>query len=660
MQARSQSGQTTDEKATPSKPFTYIIDEFADIKVMRYRFEAWQNLSLNQKHLIYHLSCAALWGRDIIWQQHCELNLIVRKALEKALTSYQGSRTTADWKEFETYCKRVFFSNGIHHHYAEEKFFPLCSREYFISVVASSFGKDKPHTYSEQIAEYVYNPEIAPIRRQSDKSKDLVASSSVAFYKGVSRSEVEQFYQKADQGDSLRPISTGLNTIVVKTEKGIEEKVCRKGGVYGRWIEKIIEHLQAALPYCENEQQKRHTELLISYYTTGDLKTWDDYNIAWVKENEAAVDYISGFIETYLDPLGQKASWEALVDVKDYQATKRCELLSQNAQWFEDNSPINPIYKKEKVVGISAKVIDAVCLAGDNFPTPPIGINLPNSDWIRKEYGSKSVNIANLAHAYEQAAMESPKSVLDEFALTDEEKQRAKLYATLSNDLHTDMHECLGHGSGKLLEQTDQNALKEYSSTLEEARADLFALYYMYDDKMIELGLVSDKQVAMEAYDSYIRNGLLSQLTRIQLGKDLTESHMQARKLISSYALEKSDCIERVYQNNKTYFAIKDYEKLQKVFGNLLAIIQDIKSTGNYAKGKELVETYGVKIDPLLHKQVLERYQKLNLKPYGGFVNVDIVPMRNSAGEVIDYSLEYPESFLEQMLRYGREYSFDE
>lgn len=651
--------QATKEKDETSKEFKYIIDEFADIKVMRYRFDAWNFLSLKQKHLIYHLSETALWGRDIIWQQNCKYNLPIRKVLEDVLMNYSGDRTNKQWQEFEVYCKRVFFSNGIHHHYGEEKFFPLCSKEYFIELLEQSIKNSEKAKHIEEIADWVFNPCIAPKRKETDKSKDIVAESAVGFYSGVSRKEVEEYYSEFVQSDKERPLSVGINSVMVKSENGLEEKVCKSGGVYGRTIDKIVENLRKALPYCENEKQKRHTELLISYYTTGDLKTWDDYNIEWVEENEAEVDYISGFIETYLDPLGRKASWEALVDVRDGEATKRCELLSRNAQWFEDNCPINPLYKKTEVKGISAKVVDALCLAGDNFPTPPIGINLPNSDWIRKEHGSKSVNIANLAHAYENAAMEKPQSVLAEFAYTEEEKLRAKEYSTLSNDLHTDMHECLGHGSGKLLPQTDQNALREYSSTLEEARADLFALYFMFDDKMIELGLIPNFEVAKEAYDSYIRNGLLTQLTRIEEGKDLTEAHMQARKLIAEYAYENSEAVARKTENGKTYFSITDYKALRKVFGELLAIIQNIKSTGNYAKGKDLVEKYGVKIDKELHKEVIERYRKLDLRAYGGFVNLEMEAIRNGKGEITDYKLQYPESFLSQMLHYGKTYSFD-
>ncbi len=637
--------------------FRYTIDEFADAKVMRYRFEGWEDLSLNQKHLIYHLGQASLWGRDIVWQQNCPLNLKIRKALETALTNYQADKTKPEWMEFETYCKRVFFSNGIHHHYGEEKFFPLCGRDFFFEVIKTTCQRDEAAEYANQITEWVYNPNIAPKRRESDKDKDLVLSSAVGFYEGVSRQEVEEFYNQFTHPDPQRPLSIGLNSRLVKTENGIEERVCKIGGEFSQILEKIVENLRKALPYCENEKQRHYTELLIAYYESGDLQLWDDYNVAWVGENEAVVDYINGFVETYLDPLGRKASWEGVVEVKDTEATKRCEILSRNAQWFEDNSPINPLYKKEEVKGISAKVVNALALSGDNFPTPPIGINLPNSDWIRKEYGSKSVNIANLAHAYEKAAMERPQSVLEEFAYSKQEKERAKLHSTLANDLHTDMHECLGHGSGKLLPSTEQNALREYSSALEEARADLFALYYLYDQRLVELGLMPDMEVGKEAYDSYIRNGLLSQLTRIEQGKDITESHMQARKLIATYAFENSQSIEKIQREGKTYFRVTNYEALRKVFGTLLAEIQDIKSRGDYAKGKLLVETYGIKTDKNLHQEVLERYKTLNLKPYGGFVNINILPVKNSEGETIDYKLEYEDSFLTQMLRYGREYS---
>ncbi len=641
------------------KEFTYTLDEFADIRVMRYRFEAWDELSTNQKHFVYHLSQAALWGRDIIWLQNCPLNLPIRKALEAALQNWQGDRASGEWREFETYSKRVFFSNGIHHHYGEDKFFPLCGRDFFKGVILSSCGKSDAESYVEKITDWVYNPAIAPKRRESDKTKDLVAASAVGFYENVSRKEVEDFYALSPQQDKERPLSVGINSRLVKTEKGIEERVCRVGGEYSRYIEKIVSHLRAALPYSENEKQKRATELLIDYYTTGDLKTWDDYNVAWVGENEATVDYISGFIETYLDPLGRKASWEALVEVKDAVATQRCRTLAENASWFEEHSPIEERFKKSDVRGISANVVDAVCLAGDNFPSPPIGINLPNSDWIRKQFGSKSVNIANLSHAYEYAAMEKPQSVLAEFAYSKEEKSRARLHSTLANDLHTDIHACLVHGSGKLLAETGQNALREYSSCLEEARADLFALYFLLDEKLIELGLVEDLEVGREAYDSYIRVGLLSQLARVELGKSLTESHTQARQLIARYALENGDCIERKSVGGKTYFTITDYGKLKECFGELLREIQRIKSTGDYVDGKALVETYGIEIDFELHKEVLERYRALRLKPYGGFVNIEIREVKDERGETADYKLEYPDSFLAQMLQYGREYSFD-
>ncbi|HIW88195.1 MAG TPA: dipeptidyl peptidase 3 [Candidatus Onthomorpha intestinigallinarum] len=642
--------------------FIYTIDRFADCKVMKYKVDNWNSLSLRQKHYLYHLSEACKWGRDIIWEQNCELNLPIRKIVENILENHR-EQSGEQWQQFVVYAKRLFFSNGIHHHYSHDKFYPECDKEYFIKLMLEADCSKYPlenmslEDYCRKMAGIIYNSDIAPKRKETDKGKDPIEGSAVNFYKGLNRQEAEDFYAAMKPSDPMRPPATGLNSKLVKQNGQIKELTYRMGGLYGEAIEKIVENLRKAMAFAENEQQQKYTEVLIEYYTSGDLELWDKYNILWLEDDNSQCDYINAFVETYNDPLGMKATWEGLVDFKDFDASRRCEVLSQNAQWFEDHSPIEDRFKKENVVGISAKVIEAVCLAGDNYPVPPIGINLPNSDWIRKEYGSKSVNIANLSHAYKAAALECEKSVLEEFAFSMEEKERNRTYGILADDLHTDMHECLGHGSGQLLEGTDSNALKEFSSCLEEARADLFALYYLLDSKMIELKLADSPEVGMTACDSYIMNGLLSQYARIEEGKPLRKAHMQARKLISAYCFENGFGIEKVEREGKTYFHITDYENLRKGFGELLGMIQRIKSLGEYDKAKELVERYAIDIDPILHREVIKRYGALDLKPYGGFVNVDIQPVFDDEGRIIDFKTVYPESYLSQMLHYGRDYA---
>ncbi len=653
-------------QTSKSKDFKYIIDEFADCKVMKYQLPDWDSLTLNQKQYLYYLSKAALWGRDIYFDQNYKNNLLIRKTLETILTSCKMDKQDNQWKQFETYCKRVFFSNGIHHHYGEKKFFPECTKTYFKQLMFSSdisslIKNDKCSTeeFVDFIISEIFDTNIAPIRRYSNSDKDIVQSSSVNFYENLNRQEVEEYYSKFEV-DSLRPVSLGINSKLIKKDNKIEEVKWTANSMYGKYIQKIVYYLEKAKKFAENDLQKQYTNKLIEFYTTGNLHTWDEYNILWAKDNESVCDYVNGFIETYSDPLGMKATWEAIVDYKDIEATKRTKIICDNAQWFEDHSPIKPQYRKKKVTGLSAKVINAAMLAGDCYPTPPIGINLPNADWIRKEYGSKSVTIANLSDAYFFASMESPKSALKEFAFNEQEIEREKLYGQLADNLHTDMHECLGHGSGQLLDTTNPNALAEYSSTLEEARADLFALYYLLDDKMIELGLVTSLETGKAQYDSYIRNGLLVQLARIPLGDKITEAHMQNRKLVCEYALQEGEgCIKKVIKDSKTYFVIQDYEKLRKVFARLLYIIQDIKSTGDYNRGKLLVEKYGVDIDLQLHKEVLQRYNSLNIKPYGGFVNPKMELVKDKDAKVIDVRFSYPNSFLQQELDYGKEYSFD-
>ena len=634
--------------------FHYLIDEFADLKIMRYKVPGWEELSLGQKEYIYHLSEAAKYGRDIIWDQNCKWNLPVRHTLENILENYKGDRNCAEFAQFETYAKRVFFSNGIHHHYSEDKFFPECPREYFASLMAA-VGEE-----NADLLEIIYNPDLLSQRKSTNASGDIVAESAVNFYEGVTRAEVEKFYADMVDPADKTPISYGLNSRLVKGPDGIiREEVYKVGGLYGPAIEKICEQLEMAAAVAENDAQKQYIASLVEYYRTGDLRLWDKYNIEWLSDTLGTVDFVNGFVEDYNDPLGRKATWEALVNFKDMEASRRTEIISANAQWFEDNSPVDQRFKKKEVKGVSAKVINAATLAGDCYPATPIGINLPNADWIRREHGSKSVTIANITAAYSKAAEESPRSMLSEFAWSEEEIALQKKYGSLTDDLHTDLHECLGHGSGQLLPGTSPNALGEFSSTLEETRADLFGLYYIADPKLVELGILPDMEAYKAQYASYIRNGIFTQFTRVELGRPNTEAHMQNRKLIADWCYEKGlkdNVIEKKVRDGKTYFVVNDYEALRGLFGELLAEIQRIKSEGDYKAGKALVEKYAVNIDPELHKEVKERYAALSLKPYGGFVNPTIVPV-TKGGKVVDYRIDYTQGYMEQMLEYGHKYA---
>lgn len=634
--------------------FHYLIDEFADLKIMRYKVPGWEELSLGQKEYIYHLSEAAKYGRDIIWDQNCKWNLPVRHTLENILENYKGDRNCAEFAQFETYAKRVFFSNGIHHHYSEDKFFPECPREYFASLMVA-VGEE-----NAELLEIIYNPDLLSQRKSTNASGDIVAESAVNFYEGVTRAEVEKFYADMVDPADKTPISYGLNSRLVKGPDGIiREEVYKVGGLYGPAIEKICEQLEMAAAVAENDAQKQYIASLVEYYRTGDLRLWDKYNIEWLSDTLGTVDFVNGFVEDYNDPLGRKATWEALVNFKDMEASRRTEIISANAQWFEDNSPVDQRFKKKEVKGVSAKVINAATLAGDCYPATPIGINLPNADWIRREHGSKSVTIANITAAYSKAAEESPRSMLSEFAWSEEEIALQKKYGSLTDDLHTDLHECLGHGSGQLLPGTSPNALGEFSSTLEETRADLFGLYYIADPKLVELGILPDMEAYKAQYASYIRNGIFTQFTRVELGRPNTEAHMQNRKLIADWCYEKGlkdNVIEKKVRDGKTYFVVNDYEALRGLFGELLAEIQRIKSEGDYKAGKALVEKYAVNIDPELHKEVRERYAALNLKPYGGFVNPTIVPVKKG-GKVVDYRIDYTQGYMEQMLEYGHKYA---
>ena len=656
--------------------FKYLVDQFADIRIMRYQILGWENLTLRQKEYLFCLGEAAKCGRDILFDQNYKHNLMIRKTLETILNTYQGDRECEDFQRFAVYAKRVFFSNGIHHHYAEDKFFPEIAEAYFTELVKKSDVTQLPINKGVSVDDFlaflipvIFDPTISPVRRSSDD--DIIRHSSVNFYEGdLTKDEVEAFYAAQHVEGDEWPVSYGLNSRLVKENGRIFEKVYKADGLYGVAIKAIIGWLEKANAVAENDAQRHYTQLLIEYYRSGDLKTWDEYNIAWVQDNASHIDFVNGFIEDYGDPMGMKATWESVVDFKDLEATKRSNTISENAQWFEDHSPVDPRFKKEECRGVSAKSIIVTTLGGDCFPSPPIGINLPNADWIRKDYGSKSVTITNLMEAYDRAADENPKSGLKEFAFSEEEVELCKKYGPDASVVHTNLHECLGHGSGKLLPTTSPNALKEFSSTLEEARADLFGLYYIADSKMVELGIMPDAEAYKAEYCGFIRNGLMTQLARVELGKDVTESHMQNRKLIAEWCLEhgkvetlratsvqRKDVIEKVIRDGKTYFVINDFEALRRLFGELLAEVQRIKSEGDYAAGKALVERYAVKVDIELHKEVKERYNALGLKPYGGFINPEIVP-KFEHGHVVDYQLEYPMDFLAQHLKYGREYSF--
>ena len=636
------------------KEFKYLVDEFADLKIMKYHVPGWDGLTLQQKEYVYHLAEAAKYGRDIIWMQNCKYNLDVRKVLEAVLENYEGDRDCEDFKQFEEYAKRVFFSNGVHHHYAEDKFFPSCGKEYFASLM-SAVGAE-----NESLLDFIYDENAYPQRKSTDKNLDIVAESAVNFYEGVTKAEVEKFYAAMVDPSDKTPVSYGLNSRVVKGADGvIYEDVYKVGGLYGPALEKICAELEKAAAVAENDTQKEYIADLISYYQSGDLKLWDEYNIKWVNDTLGTVDFVNGFVEDYNDPLGRKATWEGLVNFKDAEASGRTLLISDNAQWFEDNSPIDDRFKKSEVKGVSAKVITVATLAGDCYPAAPIGINLPNADWIRREHGSKSVTIANLSSAYSKAAQESPKSTLTEFAWDEAEVELMKKYGDMTSDLHIDLHECLGHGSGQLLPGTSPNALGEYSSALEETRADLFALYYLADPKLVELGILPDMEAYKAQYQGFIRNGIFTQFTRIELGKKNTEAHMQNRKLIADWCYEKGladNVIEKKVRDGKTYFVVNDFEALRGLFAELLAEIQRIKSEGDFEAGKALVEKYAVNIDPELHKEVKERYAQLELKPYGGFLNPEIVPVVR-CGKVVDYKLVYCNDYLEQMLSYGKKYA---
>lgn len=637
--------------------FRYNVEQFADIRIIKFQVPGWDDLSLNEKAYVYHLCEATKWGRDIIWDQYGRYNLEIRRLLEHIITNYKGDTTSQEYADFLVYVKRVFFSNGIHHHYAEDKILPACSREFFEGLIAQTGA-----TFTtENLLDIIFDPTILPQRMCTDKSVDIVANSGVNFYKGcITKKEAEAFYDSITDVNDPTPISYGLNSRMVKGDDGkIYEEVYKVGGLYSAAIEHIVDELLKAKEYAQNDAQKQYIQTLVDYYRTGDLRLWDKYNIEWVRENEGSIDFVNGFIEDYTDPLAHKACWEGLVNIKDFEASKRTQAISDNAQWFEDHSPVAPQFKKKEVKGVTAKVINAFTIAGESYPAPPIGINLPNADWIRRDYGSKSVTIANITHAYDFAAAEMPKSQLSEFAFDQAQIDAAKKYLAITNDVHTDLHECLGHGSGQLLPGTSSSALGEYSSTLEETRADLFGLYYMADPKLVELGILPDMEAYKAQYQNYILNGLFTQFTRVELGRKNTEAHMQNRKLIADWCYEKgkaANVIEKVVKDGKTYFVVNDFEALRGLFGDLLAEIQRIKSEGDFKAGEALVLKYAIDIDYDLHKEVLERYSGLGLKPYGGFMNPIITPVKR-LGKIVDYRLDYCDDFIGQMLYYSTNYS---
>lgn len=640
--------------------FKYSDERFADLQMLRYKVEGFENLSLKQKTFIYYLQEAALWGRDILWDQNGKYNLRIRKVLEDIYQQYDGDREDKEFLGLETYLKRTWFSNGIHHHYGCEKFVPEFSEKWFREVVNEQLTIDDEAIDLDELCHVIFNPDVLQKRVNLAEGVDLIQTSASNYYEGVSQSEAEEFYAKQKaEGDTLHPVMYGMNSRLVKDANGrIYEKRWTTNGLYGKALQKVVENLKLARPFAEDAKQQEVIDKLISYYETGDLKTFDQYSIAWVENTQPLVDFVNGFIECYGDPLGLKCSWESIVNFKDMEATKRTETLSQNAQWFEDHSPVDAAFKKDKVKGITAKVINAAILAGDLYPSTAIGINLPNSDWVRKDHGSKSVTIGNLTDAYNKAAKGN--GFTDEFVYSQEEKDLIEQYGDLCDDLHTDLHECLGHGSGKLLEGVDGDSLKAYGSTIEEARADLFALYYLPDQKLVDLGLTPNKEAYKSSYYVQMMNGMMTQLVRIQPGNNIEEAHMRNRALIARWSFERGkaeNVCEMVKRDGKTFLKINDYEKLRTIFGELLAEIQRIKSTGDFKAAQALVENYGVKIDPALHQEVLDRYQKLNIAPYKGFINPVYTAVKDSKGNITDVKIDYTEGYADQMLRYSRDYS---
>ena len=645
-------------EAAATEPAPWIIDRFDDIKVLRYEVPGFEKLPLQQKVLIYYLAQATKAGRDILYDQNFKYNLTVRRALETIYNKYDGDRSEAEFVAMEKYLKKVWFANGIHHHYSNDKFRPEFSRAWFEQMLAKYIDQQSLPIESDLLCDVIFDPALYAKRLNQTDGVDMVVESACNYYEGVTMKEVEDFYAAMRDENDPTPISYGLNSKLVKGKDGkIVEQTWKLGGMYSAAIEQIVYWLEKAAQVAE-EPQKSIINTLVNYYRTGNLREFDRYNILWVGDNESNVDFVNGFIEDYGDPLGRKASWEGTVNFIDSTACRRTQILSANAQWFEDNAPIDPKFRKKEVKGVSAKVITVAMLGGDCFPSTPIGINLPNADWIRKEYGSKSVTIDNITYAYDKAAQGN--GFNEEFMLRAEDRERIAKYGKLSDDLHTDLHECLGHGSGQLAEGVKGGELKSYTSTLEETRADLFGLYYLGDEKMVEIGLIPSLDVAKAQYADYIMNGMMTQFSRIELGKNVEEAHMRNRKLIAEWCYEKGkkdNVIEWVKQDGKSYIVVNDFDALRRLFGELLKEVQRIKSTGDYEAGRRLVEDYAVKIDYDLHKEVLERYAKLNLEPYSGFVNPDYELVEKD-GEIVDVKIVYKSDFTEQMLHYSTEWSF--
>ena len=645
--------------------FSYTVEQFADLQILRYRVPGFEQLSLRRKQLVYYLSQAALEGRDILFDQNGKFNLQIRRLLEAVYTSFKGDRTTEQFRALEVYLKRVWFSNGIHHHYACDKFVPAFTAAYLEEVIKSLPEEVLPleegetrQAMCDKLFPVIFDPSVMPKRVNQADGEDLVQTSAANYYEGVTQQEAEDFYAAQKKADDPEPVMYGMNSRLVKKDGRVYEQVWKVGGMYSAAIEKIIVWLEKAEAVAENDAQREVIRLLVEFYRTGDLKVFDAYSIAWLKDTGSLIDFVNGFIESYGDPLGMKASWESIVNFKDMEATHRTETISSNAQWFEDHSPVDARFKKEEVKGVSAKVITAAILAGDLYPSTAIGINLPNSNWIRSVHGSKSVTIGNLTDAYNKAARGN--GFREEFVYSDTERLLLEKYADITDDLHTDLHECLGHGWGKLLPGVDPDALKAHGSTIEEARADLFGLYYLPDAKMVELGLVPDAEAYKAEYYSYMMNGLMTQLVRIEPGCTVEEAHMRNRQLIARWALEHRKAehvVEMVVRDGKTYVRINDYAKLRLLFGELLAEIQRIKSEGDYEAARQLVEKYGVQVDPVLHAEVLQRYRSLHLAPYKGFLNPVYTPQTDAEGNIVDVHISYTEGYAEQMLRYSRDYS---
>lgn len=640
------------QKKEQQAEFNYSVDKFYDLEILRYQVPDFDSLSLQQKTLVYYLSEAALQGRDILFDQNCRYNLRIRRALEALYTGYQGDKNGEDYKLLEKYLKRVWFSNGIHHHYSEDKFLPEFTEEWFRKACADAGVK-----YDEEIIPVMFDPTVMPKRTNQAAGQDLVLTSAGNYYEGVTQAEAEAYYA-AHKDNSPEPLWIGLNSKLVKEDGVVKERVYKVGGMYGEALSKVVYWLEKALPYAETEEQKLAIEKMIEFNKTGDLKTFNEYCIAWVKDLQSQVDYVNGFTEVYSDPLGITGSWESMVNFKDIEATKRTQIISANAQWFEDHSTTDKKYKKEEVKGVSAKVITAAILGGDCYPATPIGINLPNANWIRKEYGSKSVTIDNLMHAYNEAAKGN--GFNEEFMIDDAIREQYNQYGAMCGDLHTDLHECVGHGSGKLMPGITKDALKEHASTIEEARADLFGLYYMADPKMVELGLLPNGDAYKCYYYQQMMNGLMTQLVRIEPGKNVEEAHMRNRQLIAQWVLQHAtnNEVAIVERDGKHYLQINDYEGVRRLYGELLREIQRITSEGDYAAAAEIVETYAVKVDQDLHREILDRYSHLNLAPYKGFVNPVYTAEYDKDGNITNVTLSYTEGYVEQHLRYSRDYSW--